>query len=170
MKTMRKVLILMALAAASFSVSSCDFFRSLVGRPTSEWIAEKEARIKADEELLRMVEEEIAAATDSLGADSTAVGSLPVAEVPATTGTPESGCRYYIIVGVFSNTDNARKLADRAKAGGYDYRLIDWPGAMTAVALCPTNDLEAANSSLRTLSAEPFCPKDIWILDTNRRR
>jgi len=202
MKTMRKVLVFMALSALLFSVSSCDFFRALVGRPTSEWIAEKEARIKADEELKNYVFDEmetdsslvetfeaetmpveapaseVAPVLEEASSAETTVAEVPVVEKAPASKTPvnvkgmdqklEYG--YYIVVGAFSNKENAQKLADQAKAKGYEYVLLAWNNGLTAVALCPTNDLAVAYSSLENLSREPFCPKDAWIMDSNRKK
>lgn len=156
MKNIGKILFLASLTAASLAVSGCDFFRELVGRPTSEWIAEKEARIKADKELRSAIEDVISeeeSETDSVDGNGM--------ELPF---------KYYIVVGVFASRSNAQALAAKASAKGYECVLVDWNNGMTAVTLNPTDSLEEVRSSLNLVSKESFCPKDAWIMDGNRQK
>lgn len=177
MKIMKKILLFVSLTAALFAVSGCDFLRALVGRPTSEWIAEKEARIKADKELLEAVQEAMSeddgqALTESgTPASPESISTSPVSPAPKS-GTSGYGLpfKYYIVVGVFSVRDNAQALAAKANARGYESVLIEWGEGKTAVALNPTNDLASAYSSLDSAVREEFCPKDAWIMDGNRKK
>jgi len=183
MKYMKNTLIFASFIAVVMTVSGCDFFRSLVGRPTSEWIAKKAETIAADKEFRESIEQIIedseadgaipAIQGASEASNSTDPSEASVASV--TSVTPDNSgnglpYNYYIVIGVFSSHANAKALADKAIAKGYECALLDWKDNKLAVALNPTNDLAVACSSLDFILQEPFCPKDAWIMDGNRNR
>ena len=72
--------------------------------------------------------------------------------------------RYYIIVGAFSNADNASWLASKIKDAGYDVEKIPYGNGFTAVGVAGTDALAHLWDNLQKVRTESFCPKDVWIL------
>lgn len=187
---MGKAMEILVLAAVTVSVSSCDMFRTMVGRPTSADIAAKKAKIEQFEALRQQP-----APADSLAsADTLGEAGQPVAvqvgessedSLAAAAALKESGAkvaesrlltteakgslthRYYIIVGAFSSRDNASKLVSKISAKGYEACVIAYRSGLTAVGVCPSNSLTEACAALGVLRGESFCPADAWILDNN---
>lgn len=169
---MRKYIMLMV-AVAMFSLTGCDFFRTLAGRPTSEEIdamrVEKlrieEERLQAD--LLRLQQEK-QAVEDSIEAlklvrqqegtllNPTALGGLFATKLEA---------KYCVILGAFSKRANAERLHKEISEKGYTPLLISLRSGLIAVGISPVNSLQEAMQSIRKVSGETFCPDDVWILD-----
>ena len=172
LNNMRKSVILLILATA-LTVTGCDFFRVLAGRPTSKDIDAKRVLImKAEEAVLqarldsiRRVEEKIV--NDSLAAlDSLAAQGVVIADASRLGGLADGsqGPRYCIVVGVFRERANAQKLAAQAEAGGFSALLLDCKRGMIAVGVCPSDRIARTFEDLKRLRTESFCPKDSWIL------
>lgn len=168
---MRTTKLILLLLLASASLSSCDFFRKIAGRPTSEQIEAKRALIESERNShLRRLE----------GADSLSrslVDSLAVLDsIQASNGTliasrqltDESRMslryRYYVVVGAFSKKENASRAADNAAKAGYEAALIQYNNGFTAVGVCPSNSIVEVCTSLRKIKESSFCP-DAWVLD-----
>ena len=73
--------------------------------------------------------------------------------------------RYYVAIGTFGNQENANRQGGKAGAAGYPVDLLPLKSGATIVAVCGTNDLSIAESSLGRIRTESFCPKDAWILN-----
>ena len=169
---MKKSVILLILMSA-LTVSGCDFFRVLAGRPTSKDIDAKRVQIMRAEEAalqarldsIRRVEEKVV--SDSLAAlDSLAAQGVVISDASRLGGLVEEsqGPRYRIVLGVFRERDNARKLASQAEAKGFSAQLLDCRRGMIAVGVCPVNRLSDSYAALNVVKKERFCPKDVWIL------
>ncbi len=169
---MRKsVLLLMSIMLVS--LTGCDFLRSVAGRPTSKDIENKRiAIIRAEEAALqsrldsiRLAEEKVVA--DSLAAlevlEETGIMMNGPERIGGLSGT-ELEYRYYIIVGAFRESANARKLFTTASDSGYEPVLISCRSGMIAVGLSPSNSLVSISETYARLKDEPFCPKEAWIL------
>lgn len=78
---------------------------------------------------------------------------------------PRPEYRYYVMIGTFGSRENAVRQASRAEQAGYRAVLLPFRTGSTAVGVCPTNDLEAANATFDILRTESFFPKDAWILN-----
>ena len=174
---MRRSLFILAVAAM-FLVTGCDFFRTIAGRPTSDYIENK--RI----EVLRLEEAAYQARVDSLTRrekeirDSIAVmDSLAAIEGirqhggtilnPSKLGglfTTRLEARYHIIIGSYRHRTNAEILLKKAVAAGYAPSLISFRNGLVAVGLCPSNNVNDVLESLKKVKGESFCPKDVWIL------
>lgn len=154
-------------------LSSCDFFRSLAGRPTSEELELKKqemlraetAALAARLDSLKNVEQKML--QDSLNAlDSIRQIGGSVLN-PAKYGglfATRLEARYYVIIGAFRTRSNAENLLRDAKEKGYSPALISFQSGMIAVGLSPVNKLTDALAELKKIKTEPFCPKDAWIL------
>lgn len=169
---MKKSVILLILMSA-LTVSGCDFFRVLAGRPTSKDIDAKRVQIMRAEEAalqarldsIRRVEEKVV--SDSLTAlDSLAAQGVVISDASRLGGLVEEshGPRYRIVLGVFRERDNARKLASQAEAKGFSAQLLDCRRGMIAVGVCPSDKIARTFEDLNRLRSESFCPKDSWIL------
>ncbi len=169
---MRKsVILLMSLMLVS--LTGCDFLRAVAGRPTSRDIEEKRmAIIKAEEAALqhqldsiRMAEEKVV--TDSLAALDTlkawGVTMDGTDRIGGGSGT-ELDYKYYIIVGAFRESVNARKLFTTASERGYDPVLVSCRNGMVAVGISPSDRIAVVAETYDRLRQESFCPKEAWIL------
>ncbi len=169
---MRKsVLLLMSIMLVS--LSGCDFLRAVAGRPSSKDIeAKRIAIIKAEEvalqhriDSIRMAQEKVVA--DSLAALDTLKSLGVVINGPSRVGGisgTELDFRYYIIVGAFRESSNARKLFDLASENAYNPVLISCRSGMAVVGLAPSNRIASVWESYEKLLEEPFCPKEAWVL------
>ncbi len=169
---MRKSL-LFIMSLMLVSLTGCDFLRTVAGRPTSRDIEEKRIMIiKAEEAALQNHLDSVRLAQEKAVADSVAaMDSLKAYGVmingPAWIGglsgmELESG--YYVIVGAFRERERAENLFSTASEKGYSPVLLDCRSGMTAVGLCPSDDIVAVADSYRRLRNEPFFPEGAWIL------
>ncbi len=165
--------VLLIMSAMLVTLTGCDFLRAIAGRPTSKDIEEKRiAVMKAEEEALQQHLDsirtaEMKAVSDSLDAFSSLMESGVVVSGPERVGGisgMELGYRYYIIVGAFRESANARKLFNAASEKGYDPVLINCRSGMVAVGLDPAYRISAVKESYERLRMESFCPKEAWIM------
>lgn len=164
------------LLLAAMMLSGCDFVRSSLGRPTSEELeqkrkmivrvqAEKEARIQAAVDSAMRVEK---AKADSVAAvDSIAAKQIVVHTVAELGGVRDEAMnsRYAVVVGAFSNENNALALQSKVRDAGYDAELVHFRRGLVAVAAAGSPLIQDVYRSWELLRAEPFCPSDIWILN-----
>lgn len=169
MKT--KYLAFSVLIAAALLLSSCDMMRSLAGRPTSADIIAKQALIEKHEQALLEEKASIEAArkreADSVAARE-AIFSLDIvrrrADSVSSLKNLSVGSTYSLIMGTFSQKDNAERLGARIAAGGYSYKVITFRNGFCVVAACPSDDPVEFYSSVESLRKEPYCSRDAWIL------
>ena len=168
---MRKALAFISLClAVALSVTGCDFFRTLAGRPTSREIEAKRAIISHQESATQKVDEA------AVPADTVQVVTEPVEEAaPVKEKTVEKKPsadgrkRYYVVIASFSNPDNAKKSLARMADKGYQGEILGLKGGFYGVGLCGTDDEQEAKESLKELKRQDFCPAGIWIIDRNKR-
>lgn len=165
---MKRILLLSAFLPL---VCSCDFFRALAGRPTSEEIEAKRQYIQRIEEghrkRLDSLKNEESRLLDSLSmTDAIRKSAGTVMSAGSLDGVVSAGLekRYYIMVGTFSRKENARAVSRQAGDRGFEATLITYRNGFVAVGLAGTDDLAAAYRSLLEIRKETFCPKDVWIL------
>ena len=178
---MKKSYILLA-AVVMMTVTGCDFFRKLAGRPTSDEIEVKRQEMLADLEAKAARQREI---DDSLAlvakneADSveacryikensvrlyTSV-SLGGIVQDGFADLPEGSCQYRVIVGSFKERANAqKKMAQVERVGDFWPHLIRMRNGMIAVAACPVDRIQNALAGLKELQRAGVCPEDGWIL------
>jgi len=152
-------------------LQGCDAFRRLAGRPTSdeiqakrEMILREEAAHQARMDSLSRIEKAKAdslALLDSLRKSGKMFLSASSLRRANTAGLEK---RYYIIIGAFSNADNASWLASKVAAAGYEAEKIPYGNGFTAVGVAGTDALAHLWDNLQKVSTESFCPKDVWIL------
>lgn len=176
---MRKLLPhIVLLLLAVFSVSGCDFFRKLAGRPTSSEIEAMRQAIALKQEARDTVSVDPETATAQETPETPEAAETPeptVQPAPAKETVPSSSTgtdgkkRYYIIVASFSKVENAERCAERMAGRGYPGELLKFKGGYTAVGVLGTDDMQEAQASLKELKRQDFCPQGVWILDRNRK-
>ena len=153
MKNAFLTIAIMALVAAS--VTGCDFFRRLAGRPDSEWIEAKAGAIRQEEEALRIRQDSLERARKAEADSLAAADSVRLAN---------HRYRFCVILGSFSSKENAERYVEEIAAKGYKGELLTFRNS-TAVGVCPTDDEEQAKKSLSELQRQDFCPNGAWILE-----
>ncbi len=168
------------------TLTGCDFIRTIAGRPTEEVLVKKRIEIlKAEEEALQARIDSLALAREQAVKDSLALqDSLAAIEKDLAVkkaqsiykpvyGGPEKlkgiaggdlKYRYYIIVGVFRESVNARSIFNAASEKGYSPVLINTCSGKLAVGLAPTNSRTKVEQMYNKVRREAFCPKDAWVL------
>jgi len=154
--------LILALAASLVMLTGCDFFRSLVGKPTSAEI--EQMRLAAEDNLkkqmtldsARMAEAAAAAAADSMSVEE----KVP----PITADCP----RYNVILGSFRVYSNADKMLKELDALGYTPKSIQFRNGFKLVSVFQGNGLSEAVGAMNNLRDKDFCPEDVWIYDLNQ--
>ena len=177
---MKKSYILL-FAAVMLTVTGCDFFRKLAGRPTSDVIEVKRQEMMADLEAKaarqKAVEDSLALVArneaDSIEAcryikengvrlyTSSSLGGI----VEDGVWPQYDGFRYRVIVGSFRDKVNAqKKLEEVGEAGDFAPHFIRMRNGMIAVGTCPVNKIHYALAGFKELRRVGACPDDAWIL------
>lgn len=137
------------------TVTGCDFFRRLAGRPDSEWIEAKAEAIRQEEEALRIRQDSLEKARKAEADSLAAADSVRLAN---------HRYRFCVILGSFSSKENAERYVEEIAAKGYKCELLTFRNS-TAVGVCPTDDEAQAKKSLSELQRQDFCPNGAWILE-----
>lgn len=169
---MKKAFTILMLAAAVLTLSGCDFFRRLAGRPTGEEIEAKrielvQAREAQEKARLDSIMREQKVVQDSLDALEAIKEQNVLVAAPSRLGglyKTELDARYHIIVGSYREKTNAELMLDKVLAQGYAAKPIVFRSGMIAVGLCPVNKVADAWESLQEVRKEAFCPSDAWLL------
>ena len=139
----------------AIAVTGCDFFRRLAGRPDSEWIEAKAEAIRQDEEALRIRQDSLEKARKAEADSLAAADSVRQAN---------HRYRFVVILGSFSNKENAERYIKEIAGKGYKGELLAFRNS-TAVGVCGTDDPGKAQESLKELQRQDFCPNGAWILE-----
>lgn len=188
---MKKIFATISLSVLILSVSSCDLFRSLAGRPTSAELksAIEKQQNAAETEKQNITEEpaittqqaaikEQTASEETIAVASTQAEkeeytmvkregrmSVPLAYTHTNStlkATPEHS--YYIIVGTYRQKPTLNKMIKDAHDAGYETFLLEYSNGLTSVGLMPCDNLGEAIDAYAKVSKEDFCPKDACIL------
>lgn len=188
---MKKIFAAISLSVLVLSVSSCDLFRSLAGRPTSaELKSAFEKQQNPTETKKQTITEEPAITTqqaaikeqtapeETIAVASTQAEkeeytmvkregrmSVPLAYTHTNStlkATPEHS--YYIIVGTYRQKPTLNKMIKDAHDAGYETFLLEYSNGLTSVGLMPCDNLGEAIDAYAKVSKEDFCPKDACIL------
>ena len=172
---MKKTLILAVMLLSV--VSSCDFVRTLAGRPTSARLEEmREERMRAEEArhqaVLDSMERAEKALAEALAArEQELLDSLTQAHGtvlnPSRLGglyTTKLESKYYIVVGAFRNRTYAERKLTQCNEAGYTATIISFRNGLLAVSVCPSDNLEETLKKLKQMRGTEVCPADGWIL------
>lgn len=150
---------------------SCDAFRSLAGRPTSEEIAQKKELILKEKALEKQRLDSLAAAEkakadSTAAADSIAARKINLIAPSALGGIIGDGTdfKYCVVIGAFGSENNVKATLRKAEDAGYKTAVIPFKRGLTAVGVCPTDILAEVYQAYVKLRTEPFCPAEAWIL------
>ena len=161
------------------SLTGCDFFRMLAGRPTSADIEEIRVEIqRVEQEALQARLDSIEnarvarvkdslARIDSIAALDSIVEKTGPLLSPAKFKGVSSGefkTRYYIGVGVFRSLANANSYKAKTEDRGYEATVFCFNNGMCVVGIYPTNSIREAQRLLKKVSEESFFPKGAWVL------
>lgn len=168
--------LIIALALVTL-VSSCDFVRTLAGRPTSAQLEEmrlqrmaaQEARHQATLDSMERVQRHMADSLEAL--EKYLLDSLTQARGtvlnPSRMGglyTTRLETKYCIVVGAFSNRYYAERKLKECNQAGYTATIISFRNGLLAVSVCPSNSLAETLKTLKQLRGRGVCPPDSWIL------
>ena len=172
---MKRTLII-ALALVTL-VSSCDFVRTLAGRPTSAQLEQmRQQRMKAEEarhqatlDSMERVQKHMADSLEAL--EKYLLDSLTQAKGtvlnPSKLGglyTTKLEAKYCIVVGAFRNRYYAERKLKECNNEGYTATIISFRNGLLAVSVCPSNSLSETLTTLKQLRGKGICPPDSWIL------
>jgi hypothetical protein len=170
----RNLIILLALITF---VSSCDFIRSLAGRPTSEQLdqirvermAAQEARHQATIDSMEVVRKHLADSLEKreaflLDSLTQAKGTILNPSKMGGLYTTKLEARYCIVVGAFRMRSNAERKLKECNNAGYTATIISFRNGLLAVSVCPSNSLSETLTNLKQLRGKGVCPPDSWIL------
>ena len=181
---MKKIFAAISLSVLVLSVSSCDLFRSLAGRPTSAELKSAIEKQQSSAQQMQAITEEPAITTEQTAPEETIAVASPQAKKEESTmvkregrmsvplaythtnstlkATPEHS--YYIIVGTYRQRPTLNKMIKDAHDAGYETFLLEYSNGLTSVGLMPCDNLGEAIDAYAKVSKEDFCPKDACIL------
>lgn len=145
----------MALIALTM-LSSCDFFRSLVGKPTSKDL--ERMRIEAQAKKQRQLD-----SLNKVKADSLAALALQQEEE-----VNKYKDRFYVVLGSFKVPGNAEKMFALLEKNNYTPMNIKFKNGFELVSAASTNNIYEACKIMDELLGYEFCPDDVWIYDTKQ--
>lgn len=142
---------------AAVMFTGCDFFRSILGKPTSKEIEKMRIEALARAKRKRQID-----SINRLKADS-----IKFAEAQKALANKMSG-RYYIILGSFKVQGNASKMLDQLKKDGYKPANIKFKNGFDLVAAAAYDDFRTAFKEMDKILEYENCPDDVWIYDTQQ--
>lgn len=166
MKRLSLVFLLAVIAVSCFC--SCDFIRTIAGRPTSDQIGqlrvsekqrleEQSARHEADS-----LAKAVADAYDAFLAEGMKIRKL--SEIPGLDSQKiEKGL--YLAMGAFSMESNAHKMESKVTARGYEALCISYTNGFVLVAAIPSPNYSELRDGYLKIKNEQFFPSDAWILE-----
>lgn len=163
-----------ALLLLMLSLTGCDFFRTLAGRPTSADIAARAERIAQYEDKLmkeQAVQDSLAAvrkAQEARTAAAEAIANLGYIVQASNQVKSLNGIRlehdYSLMIGTYHNVDNAVKLAESIREQGFPTDVIRFFSGAVAIATCATDDPVEFIQFMEKVKGQSFCRPDAWIL------
>ena len=152
---MKKIFAAISLSVLVLSVSSCDLFRSLAGRPTSAELKSAIEKQQSSAQQMQAITEEPAITTEQTAPEETIAVASPQAKKEEYTmvkregrmsvplaythtnstlkATPEHS--YYIIVGTYRQRPTLNKMIKDAHDAGYETFLLEYSNGLTSVGL-----------------------------------
>ncbi len=144
------------LVFAAALLTGCDFFRSIVGKPTSK-------------DIERMRQEELAKARKQREQDSIdRINALKLQEAMAKEKEgylDESAGRYHVVIGSFRVSDNAEKMYSLLEREGYKPFKFKFNNGFEAVSVAAFDNYRDALDQMYKVMEFQYCPDDIWVYD-----
>ena len=169
-----RILSISAFVLLMLSLTGCDFFRAMAGRPTSAEIAARAERIAQHEENVRKEQarkDSVAAVQQALEARKAAAASIetlgyivrPSDQVKSLHGIRLEHA-YSLMIGTYHNVDNAEKLAVSIREQGFPTDVIRYFSGAVALGTCATDDPVEFIQFMEKVKGQSFCRPDAWIL------
>lgn len=156
---MKAFKLIVTLMAAAVLFTGCDFFRSIVGKPTSK-------------DIERMKQETLEQARRQREQDSiNRVRALELEQAKAEAAKnllDESAGRYHVILGCFKVEGNAEKMNALLEKNGYSPKVIRFNNGFEVVSVAAFDNYREALKDMESIMEYPFCPEDVWIYDVNQ--
>lgn len=152
------------------TVTSCDFVRKLVGKPTSAEIeAKKQELVKQEQARKAALEAREKAVRDSLDLVETMKedARLRSMGIESITDGAKLDKRFYVIVGSFKNPVFADEMVSMVTKAGYESVKMTMANGFDMVSAYATDDFWEARKALYDVQNEDFCPMDVWIMMVN---
>jgi hypothetical protein len=145
---MKPIKIVTILLTASLLFSGCDFFRSILGKPTSKEI--EAARIERE-------------AAEAARRDSIARAE-ELARLAAEARPVYSN--YYVIMGCYKIPANAQRFKSKLEAKGYDVTELRFKNGYDVLAIKGSDTFREAYKHWYTMLERGDEPYDMWIYQT----
>lgn len=155
---MKAVRVLSMFLIAVTLLSGCDFFRSILGKPTSKDI--ERMRIEAEAQARKQRQ------LDSINKAKAEADAIAAAQMQALKSLDK---RFYVILGSFKVEDNATKMYAMLEKNGYTPKTIRFKNGYDLVAVASFDNLQKALVELDNLRAYEYCPEDVWVYDVNQK-
>ena len=147
---MKPIKIVTILLTASLLFSGCDFFRSILGKPTSKEIEaariEQEAKEVAKRDSIAKAEE--------------------LARLAAEAARPVYS-NYYVIMGCYKIPSNAQRYKAKLEARGYDVTELRFKNGYDVLAVQGSESFREAYKHWYTMLERGDEPYDMWIYQTS---
>lgn len=153
MKTLKLTVLLLMLMSL---FTGCDFFRSIMGKPTSKDIENMKIAAQKQKQEAKRIRDSI----DFIRAEEARLAE----EALAAKNNLDS--RYYIILGSFKIESNATNFLQLLAEKGYTTQNIKLKNGYDLVSAAGFDNFRAAYNEMQKLLEFEFCPEDIWIYDT----
>jgi cell division septation protein DedD len=155
---MKTVRLLSVLLIAVTMLSSCDFFRSILGKPTSKDIERMKIEAAAQAKKQRQL--------DSINRAKAEADAIAAQQLESLKTLND---KYYIIIGSFKVEDNATRMYALLEKNGYTPKTIRFKNGFDLVSVASFNDYHKAFAELDQLRALEFCPEDVWIYGVDQK-
>lgn len=157
MKTLRLVSVLLI---AVTMLTGCDFFRSLIGKPTSKDIErmriEAEAQAKKQKQL------------DSINAANALAEAQRLEELANSDQVNEADGRFLVILGSFKVDGNAEKMYSLLESKGYTPKKLKFKNGFDVVSAFASDNYREAYNEMQKMMEMEYCPDDIWVYDLHQ--
>ncbi|HIZ87136.1 MAG TPA: SPOR domain-containing protein [Candidatus Coprenecus pullistercoris] len=152
---MKAFKLIATLSAALVLLTGCDFFRSLVGKPTSEDLERMRQEAMEQERLQR--EQDSIARVRAAELEQEALRQQNLLD--------ESKGRYHVILGSFKVEGNAEKMISLLRKNGYTPEKIQFNNGFEVVSVAAYDNYRDAVRAMEDVMEYQFCPEDVWVYD-----
>ncbi|HIR34421.1 MAG TPA: SPOR domain-containing protein [Candidatus Coprenecus merdigallinarum] len=146
-----------ALVVALMLVTGCDFFRSIMGKPTSKDLERMRQEALEQERRQRI--------QDSVDRARQLELEKAMKEEQQADLLDESAGRYHVILGSFKVEGNAEKMFALLGKNGYTPHRIRFNNGFDVVSVAVYDDYRDALRAMNDIMEYEFCPEDVWIYD-----
>lgn len=171
---MKRIFLFILVCLTGMTLSSCDFLRSVAGRPTSAELNAAKVQNEKPEvrvDTVKVVEKVVVVDTVMVAEPEYKLEkhsgrlSVPFAYTHTTSKlVAEPEYNYYVLVGTYRQKGTMNKMISQAKEAGYRSYQLKYENGLVSVGLCPSNKLGEAVDSYLKLKREAFCPADACVL------